>query len=113
MTRHDDLVPLLGPGSTAAPDRRLRTRLQAVREEAGTLLARTAEESGPDSRLHRLCVELWLGREADARASLRYGDLANAVLILERAVELLTLGPSVVARKELELDGLEILLQTT
>lgn len=110
MTHHDHLVPLLGAG-TAASDRRLRLRLQEVRDEAGTVLARVAEESGSDSRLYRLCVELWLGREADASASLRYGDVANAVLNLERAVELLTLGPSVVARKELELDGLEILLR--
>lgn len=82
-----------------------------LRAEAGTLLAGVADEHGSESRLYRLCAELWLGREADASASLRYGDPANAMLILERAVELLKLGPSVVTRKELELDDLEVLLR--
>jgi len=89
----------------------MRMTLQALRAEAGTLLDGVADEHGSDSRLWRLCEELWQSREADARSSLRYGDPANAMLILARAVELLRLGPSVVARKELDLDDLELLLR--
>ena len=94
-----------------APPNRPLELMQALRAEAGTLLDRVAEESGSTSRLYRLCVELWLSREADARASLRYGDAYNAVLIMKRAVELMALGPTVVARNELGLDDLELLLR--
>jgi hypothetical protein len=97
--------------SYVAPPNRHLEILQAIRAEARTLLAQVAEESGPSSRLYRLCVELWHSREADAYTSLRYGDAINAVLIMKRAVELMALGPSVVARNELDLDDLELLLR--
>lgn len=111
MTPRYHLLPLLGAVGKPAQDRCLWMTLQALRVEAGTLLAEVGEEYGADSRLYRLCAELWLSREEDSRAALRYGNPANAMLILERAVELLTFGPSVVARKELELDDLEVLLR--
>jgi hypothetical protein len=97
--------------SCMAPPNRHLEIMQALRAEAGTLLDRVAEESGSSSRLYRLCMELWRSREADACTSLRYGDAYNAVLIMERAVELMTLGPTVVARNELDLEDLELLLR--
>jgi len=87
------------------------TALEALRAEATRRLALIAEESGADSRLHQLCSEAWQLREEDARLSLRHGDAANAVVILERALHLLALGPSVLARNELALDDLALLLQ--
>jgi hypothetical protein len=75
------------------------------------MLARIAEDNGAGSRLHRLCTEMWCQRDEDARLSLSHGDAANAWVILERALHLLTFAPRVLARNELAFADLEMLLR--
>ena len=82
-----------------------------LRSEAARMLARIAEDDGAGSPLHRLCAEMWRQRDEDARMSLRHGDAANALVILERALHLLTFGPRVLARNELSIADFELLLR--
>ncbi len=98
-------------GDDAPPPFRDAKARTALRDEAIRILARIADESGTDSRLHRLCAEIWRQRDADARLSLSHGDAANARVVLERAVHLLTLGPCILARSELAFADLELLLR--
>jgi hypothetical protein len=54
---------------------------------------------------------MWRQRVEDACMSLLHGDAANALVILERALHLLTFGPRVLARHELSIADLELLLR--
>lgn len=86
------------------------TSVEALRVEAARKLSRIADESGADSPLYRLCTDIWCRRLEDARGSLDHGDHANALVILGRALDLLALAPTILARKEMTLDDLGLLL---
>jgi hypothetical protein len=95
---------------TPAPPERTKS-LDVVRAEASRKLAEIADQSGTDSPLHRLCTSMWRQRQEDARASLSYGDRANALVILGHALDMLALAPTILARNELTFEHLELLLQ--
>ncbi len=65
-------------------------RLQA---EATQRLSEIAAEAGKGSPFYRHCEELWRTRMEAALVSAFHGDFRNANVILQRAVDSLTLGP--------------------
>lgn len=87
------------------------TPLDAVLVDGARKLAAVADQSGADSALYRLCADLWRRYQGHASASVKYGDSANALVVLGRAVDILALAPAILARNELTLDEVELLLQ--
>lgn len=85
-------------------------RMAALRRSARLELERIAEVGGRDSALLRGSREAWRAWEAAATASLLHGDVANALVILDRGVHALRHALEASARERLPADELSALL---
>ena len=82
-----------------------------LRAQAAKRLEAIAEECGSDSILYRSCREAWFEREAVADLSVVWGDLTNAITILDRGLHVLAHGPDVLRKDGLGLDDVVKLLR--
>jgi hypothetical protein len=84
--------------------------IQALRQEADRHLALIAADTGEDSRLHRLCREVWGSWEREALISVLHHDHANAEVMLDRGVHALRHALDLVHKDRLSEDELASLI---
>lgn len=85
-------------------------QLAALRRSARRELELVAEVMGRDAPLLGSCREAWRWREATAAVSLLHGDVANAVVILDRGVHGLRHALDAACRERIPPDELHALL---
>jgi hypothetical protein len=84
--------------------------IASLRGQGAQRLEAIAAESGAGSILYRRCQEVWLEREVGADLSVVYGDLGNAITLLQRGLHVLRHGPDVLKKDGLSLDDVLSLL---
>jgi hypothetical protein len=68
--------------------------IAALRFQGARCLQAIAAENGTGSLLYRSCWDLWVEREEGADLSVTWGDLGNAIKLLQLGLHALHQGPA-------------------